>query len=467
MKPALPVALLSAVLVGTAAWSVEDKPSPEPIGVSISEQEGYTIHQAIVPGELVDWTPISSGQDPPTLALLLEMEDESRQLTQWRLDGPTAGLEEMGPPLAEGADRLISWSPSGADGVRVLVAAEGTLWGLGAGGEWQARFESAYDLHPVRDHSNERSAGDDQLVLRGVGLLQGLVPDPVAGLRSSWRLELPLQVDREWGGLRLRTPPVVILDRDAAGRAPWVLGPEAQGRRRLRTLLITASEDGEPQVAEAWNLLPNAEEIHESWYVRFNSRPSLIVTSVMAEKHGVFEKKKLRLFELTTDRTRAGSGPLLEAMTKSRNWYGTCAGIVDLNRDGLDDVISAQPKGLGAGSLWVEAHIGNAGGGFEGKPWGSELEVDEGEHCTLANDLDGDGRVELWVVEGNSFLVFPIAAQPSVKGVVDDDPRWRLTFHDLDGAPQPVRLFGSVGSQVLLAGHTEGRRQVLRVVRFH
>ena len=48
------------------------------------------------------------------------------------------------------------------------------------------------------------------------------------------------------------------------------------------------------------------------------------------------------MFSLTADRTRAGSGPLLEAMTRSRNWYGTCAGVADVNGDGIEDLISAQ-----------------------------------------------------------------------------------------------------------------------------
>jgi hypothetical protein len=213
-------------------------------------------------------------------------------------------------------------------------------------------------------------------------------------------------------------------------------------------------------------MLPTAEDIEESWYVEYNGEPALIVTSVLSEKHGVFEKKKLRLFTLATDRTRSGSGPLLEVMTRSRNWYATCAGIADVNGDGLDDLVSAQPKGLGAGSLWVEAYLARPGGGFEAKARGSEIEVEEGEICTLATDIDGDDRVELVVVEDDSLLVFTLIQHAASKVVVDDHPRWRVSFHDIDGRPRPVDLFGPDTSQMLVTGHTEGKRQAVRVVRF-
>ena len=188
---------------------------------------------------------------------------------------------------------------------------------------------------------------------------------------------------------------------------------------------------------------------------------------VLAEKHGVFEKKKLRLFQLTADRTRSGSGPLLEVMTRSRNWYATCAGIADLNGDGLDDVVSAQPKGLGAGSLWVEGFLSRSEGGFEPKPRGSEIEVEEGELCTLATDIDGDGHVELVVVEGDSLLVFSLIRQADSKVVVGDLPRWQVSFHDIDGRPRPVEILGLSASQILVTGHTEGNRQAVRILRVH
>ena len=201
--------------------------------------------------------------------------------------------------------------------------------------------------------------------------------------------------------------------------------------------------------------------------MEYNGDLALIVTTVMSEEHGVFEKKKLRLFKLAADRTRSGSGPVLETLTRSRNWYGTCAGVADLNGDGLDDLISAQPKGLGGGSLWVEAYLGKTGGGFEAKTRGSEIEVEEGELCTLATDVDGDDRVDLVVVEDDDLLVFPLINLADSKVVVEEQPRWRIVFDAIEARPRPVDLFPSSPSQILVTGHTEGKRQAVRVVRFH
>lgn len=464
MKPG---ALWLVLWVSLAAEAIrgDQEHLPEPVGTSVREAADLIIFEAILPGELVDWGVVPTTRDPRSLVMLLEMEDDSRQVVRWDLAGD-GKLEELGSPLAKEVETLIPFGSAEDRGGGFLLAAGGVLLALSPDGDWQRQFESPYDLFPISDTRGSQPALGQVLILRSVGLLQALAPDAAGGdLRPIWEFELPLRVDREWGGLRLETPPVSFLDLTAEGEPRLVLGPEAHGKRRVRSVLLTASRGGVLASQEAWSMLPTAEDIEESWYVELNGKPALIVSTVMAEKHGVFEKKKLRLFELAVDRTRSGSGPLLEVMTRSRNWYGTCAGIADLNGDGLDDVVSAQPKGLGAGSLWVETYLARSAGGFEPKARGSEIEVEEGEVCTLASDLDGDGQVELVVVEGDSLLVFPLIRQPESKVVVADRPRWRVSFDDIDGRPRPVELFGQPTTQMLVTGHTEGKRQAVRVVR--
>ena len=129
--------------------------------------------------------------------------------------------------------------------------------------------------------------------------------------------------------------------------------------------------------------------------------------------------------------------------------------------------MSAQPKGLGAGSLWVEGRIARPEGGFEPKPRGSEIDVDEAENCSLAVDVDGDSQVELVAVENDSILVFPLIRSPDSKVVVADPPRWRVDFHSIDGRLSATSLLGLPGDRLLVTGHTEGRRQVVRVLQFH
>ena len=178
------------------------------------------------------------------------------------------------------------------------------------------------------------------------------------------------------------------------------------------------------------------------------------------------EKKKLRLFSLTADRTRAGSGPLLEAMTRSRNWYATCAGIADVDRDGVEDLISAQPKGLGAGSLWVEAHLGKSAGGFEAKVRGSEVAVEEGEICSLEMDVVADETVELIVVEDDSLLIFPLVRAGESKVVVESEPQLRIPFDDISGRPLPLLAAGLDPTPLIVTGRTQGGRQAVRLIRF-
>lgn len=467
MRPTVLGLGLLCVLVAVPIRCEDVPPPPEPVGASIREESDHTLYEAILPGELVDWGVVPMSSFPRLLAVLIELEDGSRQVIRW---SPAAGddLEEVGPPLPEEVDSLVPYRGEGANDGAILVASEGTLLGLGAGGQWKKLFESPFDLFTIRDTRQGRFTSRGDLILRSVGLLQAVRREATGDpLRVIWEFELPLRVDREWGGLRLETPPIAVAHWTPEGNPQLVLGPETHGKRRIRSVLLSPSAEGELETLETWNMLSTAEDIEESWYVVYNGEPALIVTTVLAEKHGVFEKKKLRLFRLTDDRTRSGSGPILEAMTRSRNWYGTCAGIADVNGDGLDDLVSAQPKGLGAGSLWVEAYLARPGGGFEPKARGSELEVEEGEICTLTTDIDGDGRVELIVVEDETLLVFPLVQRQDSKTVVDEQPRWRLSFESIDGRPRPVDLVESGSTQMLLTGHTEGKRQVMRVIQFH
>ena len=456
----LSIAVISFVVHG-GLWAEEEHP-PEPVGTSVHEESDRTVFEAILPGDLVDWEVDPADAGSGTLILLVEMENESRQVLRWSL-AEGGVLQRLGDSLSERAEALMVLGEAGGD---VLVAAGDTVLGISDGG-WVERFRSPFDVHPLRDSRGGRAPRSAALVLRSVGLLQAVTEDPGSDrLRVAWSLETPLRVDREWGGLRLESPPVSFLHSRIGAAPRLVLGPEAHGKRRVRTVLLKPSADDEPQSVEAWNMLPSAEDIEESWYVDLNEAPSLVVTSVLSEKHGVFEKKKLRVFDLEADRTRAGSGPRLEALTRSRNWYDTCAGIADVNADGLEDLVSAQPKGLGAGSLWVEAFLSLPGGGFATKPRGSEIKVEEGEICTLASDVDGDGRVDLIVVEDDTLLVFELIEAPDSKVVVGDRPRWQVAFHDLRGRPQPVSVFDSVADHVLVGGRTEGGRQAVRIIGF-
>ena len=467
------VSLFALALAAAGAIRGEDEEyPPESIGAAVTERDGVRVHEAILPGGIVDWTRLSGPAGRDVVLILSEMEvtgeedtADERLVWLWEPSGKGA-LSRLGPPLGEEATHVMATPGRSAGEQGVLVAAGSSILGLDSAGHWIEIFEFDYDLFPVQDSRGGRWVAET-LLLRSFGGLLALEYDAAAGQwRKSWLIELPLSVDRTWGALRLETPPVAVLGGFDQTGPQLVVGPDVQGMRRILSTLIPLESPTEPEPLETWSMLSNLEQVEESWYVRYDGSPALIVTTLLADKHGVFEKKKLRLFALTADRTRAGSGPLLETLTRSRNWYGTCAGIADVNRDGIDDLVSAQPKGLGAGSLWVEAHLGLPDGGFDSRPRGSEVDVEEGEVCSLAIDVVGDRTVDLVVIEGNSLLVFPLISAREAKTVVEQDPEHRVTFEDLSGRPRPFDSPGREASRLVVKGRTPGKRHALRLVEF-
>lgn len=473
VRPWIAVSMLLWVVPAQGSEETEKSP-PEPVGAFSRQEDDLTVYEAIVAGRILDWAIVPQPSPPDAIALLVEPEteneddDKTREVYWWRLAG-AGTLARVGLNLSEAAAGVAAFDLAGDGSVEVLVMAGSELLAVGEDGSWYPVFESEYDLFAVEQTDGSRIRPDhDLLFLRSVGLVQAVTLDPSSGLlRTVWQQELPVDVKRLWGGLGMATPPVAYWRGDEPLPMRLVVGPEALGARRLRSLLLTLEAHNPPEVLEAWSMFSNLEEMEESWFVTFEGAQALLVTTVLADKHGVFEKKKLRLFTLSPDRTRSGTRPLLETMTRSRNWYGTCAGIIDINGDGREDVVSAQPKGLGGGKLWVEAHLARPAGGFEPKVRGSEIPVEEGEYCTLGVDVSGDGQIDLTVVEGNGLLVFPLIEGAKEKAVVAESPLWRADFHDIDGRPQPARLFHTAVAQVVVLGETEGGRQAIRAVRFH
>ena len=70
----------------------------------------------------------------------------------------------------------------------------------------------------------------------------------------------------------------------------------------------------------------------------------LIVTTTEADKIGVFAKQRFRLFPLAADRSRAGTPPSLAFETESNRWFPVDPAVVDLDRDGKQDLVVLQPE---------------------------------------------------------------------------------------------------------------------------
>ena len=102
--------------------------------------------------------------------------------------------------------------------------------------------------------------------------------------------------------------------------------------------------------------------------MRLDGRPALAVFTYAADRLGIFDQARLRLFPLAGDRTRAGAAPALAVDTTSHRWQRAAVAIADLDADGRDDVSVAQVKGLGGGALLIETYRGLGGGRFDRRP---------------------------------------------------------------------------------------------------
>jgi hypothetical protein len=457
-----------------AQEEVEAPPAPEKLGTSWIQRVEHGISNLVLPGEVVAWVPLERGVDEPALAVVARQGTEDSDplgLYVWRLGGePTSVRLEIELPGT--IDALETMPSNGTERAPlILVFGESKLQIVSSDGARSKTIPMSSGFFPVPTSRwvDPNWKTNSASVFRRLGALEKLTLGPEWGeVESKWSIDLPLVVDRSWGGLDLETPPVVKLSIGENGTQSYLVGPQAHGLHRLRTMFIELEGDQSPSTFEVWSMFPGPETVEESWYVVFNDQPALIVTSVQADKHGVFEKKKIRLFMLEKDRSRSGSPPVLEAITRSRNWYSTCAGIADVNGDDLDDVVSAQPQGLGAGKLWVTAYISDQQGGFETKPLGTMLQISDGERCSLDFDFDQNGQPDLLVVQGDDVLIFPLMRHPGGKdrNLVAETPRWRIELEDVRGTPGFTWIFPDRRPQIVSTGFTEADQGKISVIRF-
>jgi hypothetical protein len=189
--------------------------------------------------------------------------------------------------------------------------------------------------------------------------------------------------------------------------------PEPLGKRRLRTLLLDPDAPADARVVESWALFPKPEGVVDSAFAMLQGAPVLIVTTTSAEKLSLLGEKQLRIFPLGGDRTRAGDAPQFAATTGINLWQQAYPVVVDLDKDGRDDLVLPYWKGLQNAIAALEVYKGASGTGF-GKPRTTSFDVDNGEKAFLefGPDLDGDGRPDLVLFAKREMLVYP-GSEPS------------------------------------------------------
>jgi hypothetical protein len=408
LLPVLPALFL---LVETLHAAPPPKPAPPPeVGVKAVTVSGARRVDAVLPGRLLA-TAFPHGADGRrrVVALVAAEPDSPREL--YLLD--TAGNGSQRRLLGDLPAKATALTAIGSE---IILGAPGTSWSLGT-------VDAPAPPHRFLDGVDARhllgADGRSGLAVADVGRLRTWTSED-GKLTPGASYELPVHASRERGALRLDTPEVEMLPQ--GGNAPplYLVGPETNGKTRLHTLLLTRDAEGKEQRSEAWSRFARPETVDDHWFVRFDGQPSLIVTTNSADKVSIFEEQSLRVFSLAADRSRAGQPPRLAVPTVSRRWFPARPFVLDLDRDGHDDLVVVQQEGLRGKSLLIETWFA-PGGRFATPSRKISLDI-EARTWDYGADLTGDGRPDLVALQGKKLLLFAGTADPH-RDLLDRRPR--------------------------------------------
>jgi hypothetical protein len=432
MRPAVCAAL--AVLLSGAAPPAP--PPPPAVGVTVVPVAGARRVDAVLPGHLLDLaTPRSAGGRRRLLALITPDDPKAEQAPEgprslYGIDPERPGAPRRlldGLPAKSNALAAMDLDGDGSD--EILLGEPGKLWTLGS------------PEAPSAPRLLLEAVGLDLRRASGPGTFQAVE----MGRLRTWKLDagrlvpcpeqaLPVHAARERQALRLSSLPVT-----AIGDLPLqAVGPEEIGKLRLRTLLLGPVG----QRTDAWSQLPGREKVDGFRYLTLDGRPALIVTSTDADKIGIFAKERFRLFLLSGDRTRSGQPPALAFETESHRWFPVDPVVLDLDRDGRQDLVVLQPEGLGGGDLVIDTFFGQGNGRFD-RPRRLKLGNLDTRSWRYGEDLTKDGVADLVTVSKTGLRLFAGTADPR-RDLLDRHPRQTV---DLGGAEETVTLAVGVGTE--------------------
>jgi hypothetical protein len=413
--------ILGVLLIGAAP-----PPAPPSVGIKVASQRT----DAVLPGHLLAIATPRGADGHRRLVVLTTPDDPTSASAP---EGPRSlyliDPERAGAPrklldgLPEKSNALDAVDLDGDGAEEILLGAPGKLWSLGT---------------PAASVAPKLLLEAPGLTLRHSGAALQAVQ---MGRLRTWKLEsgrfvpgpeqpLPVHADRDGQTLRLWSLPVTAVGDLQA------VGPEENGKLRLRTLLL--GPDG--QRTETWSQLPGREKVDGYHYVELDGRPALIVTTSDADKIGIFAKQRFRLFLLATDRTRAGQSPSLAFETESHRWFPVEPVVRDLDRDGKQDLVLFQPEGLGGGDFVIDTFLGQGNGRFE-RPRRLKLNNLEARSWHYGEDVTGDGVADLVTVSKTGLRLFAGTADPR-KDLLDRRPRQTV---DLGGAQETVTVAMGIG----------------------
>ena len=447
MKRFFQALLLLSLPATPAMTTAAEKPPPPPpaVGVTVTPVAGGQRTDAVLPGGLIA-VALPKGADGRRriVALTAPPSPQSSPEDDDTLEGPRSlylvDPGKSGPPrlLREGlpaaANALAAVDLDGDGSEEILLGEPGKIHNAGAPESPIApRLLLAEPGLDLQRHTGEGG----RFEATTAGRFRTWTADGSGRLAPGLELELPVRAGREATGLWLWTPAVTTIPR-RNGPPVWAAGPEAQGNVRLRTLLLEPGPDGATQRTESWSRLPSPEALGASWYMPIDGRPALLALTFRADEMSLFEKAKLRVFLLGSDRSRSGTGPVLAAQTVSHRWHPVRPRILDLDRDGNDDLVLVQPEGLAGGDMVVEAWFGRGGGRFEASSRKTFLNELEARSWSFGDDVTGDGRPDLLAVKKDQLVIFAGTDNPRQDPL---DRRPRHTVEIPGGAHMTTEVF--------------------------
>jgi hypothetical protein len=350
------------------------------------------------------------------------------RLLRWKPGGDT--LETLPGAWPDGRLEAADWNGDGAEDL-VLVR-DGAIEEVpleGAKGEAPvvlardpAIAGSREDPRVVRSPAD---AADARLRLTLPGELLTFDRAAAGGLAAASAVELPIRVRSGAGRTVVDTPSVHALGALADVGPVFATDPEPVGSLRVRTTLVTPDARPERPAVECWLRLPSAERVLDGAFAVMDGKPVWIATTMSAERLDVFGEKALRIFPLGGDRTRVGEMPRSSAATGLNIWQTAHPVVIDLDRDGRDDLVLAYWKGLRRTIAALEIHRGEPDGKLA-KRRDVELTVEDADQgfISFGHDADGDRLPDLVVLTETAVLVYPGSGErPAERPIVEKPSR--------------------------------------------
>ena len=167
-------------------------------------------------------------------------------------------------------------------------------------------------------------------------------------------------------------------------------------------------------------------------------------------KLGLFGEKRIRLFPLEHDRTRLGWPPLMAATSNMNLWQQSTPVMLDVNADGMEDLVVGYWKGLKNSRVVLDAYLRMPDRSFAKVPKTTAFDVEDGNRSFVhyGNDLNGDRVGDLILASGDAFLFYPGLHSTTGKKLVSKTPRV-APVRQLDLGENSITIsLGPTGSHV-------------------